>query len=150
MYDPKCITNGMVSGVVAGIIFAFYLILGGEAETLGSLIGIPFKLGAMLVYFIASIIGGVIFALVLGSLIRSWSLAIFLGLVFGIALWILGPMTFLPSLNKGAPLLANWSKAGLEANSYSLIGHLLFGLVLGLSYCFLKKGKLHKLKKLEI
>ncbi|KTD29889.1 MULTISPECIES: hypothetical protein [Legionella] len=147
MYDKKGISNGIVAGVVAGIVFAFFLILGGMTETLGSLIGWPTKLGGLIVHFIVSIIAGIAFALILGWLIHSWWSAAFLGLLFGVAMWIAGPMTLLPSIAAGAPLFSKWNFAGIQANIPPLIGHLVYGLVLGLGYCFLKKGKLHKLKK---
>ncbi len=147
MLETKCISNGIVAGAVAGIVVAFFIILGGMAEPLGSLIGIPNKLGGLIAHFIISILVGVIFALILGWLVRSWWSAIFLGLLFGIVTWIAGPLTFLPSLAAGVPLFSQWNPAGINANVSPLIGHLIFGLALGLSYCFLKKGKLHRLKK---
>ncbi|CDZ77481.1 hypothetical protein BN59_01764 [Legionella massiliensis] len=147
MCDSKCISNGIVAGVVAGIIFAFFLLLGGMTEVIGGIIGMPSKIAGMFVHFIVSIVAGVVFATALGWLVRSWVSAILVGLLFGIAMWIIGPMTLLPSLSAGEPLFAKWNSAGLHANIHPLIGHLIYGLVLGLAYCFLKKGKLHKLKK---
>ena len=147
MCDGKCLSNGIVAGAVAGIVFAFFLILSGMSTRLGSLIHTSTEPGGLLVHFIISIITGVIFAFILGWLIHSWWSSIFLGLLFGIAIWIIGPLTLLPSLTAGAPLFSQWSYSGIQANSYLLIGQLVYGLALGLSYCFLKKGKLHKLKK---
>lgn len=146
MCDRKCFTNGVLSGVVAGIVFAFFLLLGGMSETLGGIIGMPSKLGGMMVHFIISIIAGLVFAFVFGWLIHSWFTAIFWGLLFGIGMWIIGPMTLLPTLSAGDTLFVKWNLAGLQSNIQPLIGHLVYGLVLGLVYCFLKKGKLHKLK----
>ncbi|KTD38644.1 hypothetical protein Lnau_0454 [Legionella nautarum] len=144
MCEAKCISNGIVAGVVAGVVCAFFLIL------MDTLIHLPTKMGGLMIHFIVSIIAGVIFALILGWLIHSWWAASFLGLLFGILLWIAGPMTLLPSLTAGAPLFSQWNYAGIQANIPLLISYLLYGLVLGLSYCFLKKGKLHKLKKPKI
>lgn len=147
MCDSKCISNGIVAGVVAGIVFAFFILLGGMSERLGILIGMPTILGGMLVHFIVSILAGVAFAFILGWLIHSWRSAIVLGLLFGIGMWIAGPMTILPSLTSGASLFSNWNLPSIQANIPPLIGHLVYGFVLGLSYFFLKTGKLHKLKK---
>lgn len=147
MCDVKCISNGIVAGVIAGIVFAFILLLGGMTEAIGSIIGMPSKITGMFIHFIASIVAGVVFAAALGWLVRSWGSAIVIGLLFGIVIWILGPMTLLPTLSGGEPLFAKWSSAGFHANIHPLIGHLAYGLILGLAYCFLKKGKLHKLKK---
>ncbi|KTC87579.1 MULTISPECIES: hypothetical protein [Legionella] len=144
MCDSRCISNGIVAGVVAGIVFTFFLIL------MDNLTHLPTKIGGLMIHFIVSIIAGVIFAFILGWLIHSWWSASFLGLLFGSLLWIAGPMTLLPSLTTGTALFSQWNFAGIQANTPLLIGHLIYGLVLGLSYYFLKKGKLHKLKKPRI
>lgn len=141
MSEAKCISNGIVAGVVAGIVSTFFLIL------VSNLTQLPTTIGVLMIHFIVSLIAGVIFALILGWLIHSWWAASFLGLLFGILFWIAGPMTLLPSLTAGLPLFSQWNFVGIQANTPLLIGHLLYGLVLGLSYYFLKKGKLHKLKK---
>ena len=150
MFDKKCISNGIVSGVIAGIVLAFFIILGDMIETLGNLIHLPTKLGGMFVHFILSIIAGLIFALLLGKLVRSWWSATIIGLLFGLAVWLIVPMTlFSASLTKGS-FFSKWNLAGIEENLPILIGLIVYGLALGLSYCFLKKGKLHKLKKPKI
>jgi hypothetical protein len=144
--DSKWVTNGIVSGLVAGIILALYLILTGMTEPFGNYIDLPTKLGGMIVHFIGSIIIGLIFAFVLSWLIISWESAIFFGLLYGLVIWVIGPLT-LGALATGESLFSKWHQTSVQANLPLLLGLLLYGLVLGLVYCFLKKGKLHELKK---
>ena len=53
------------------------------------------------------------------------------GIVYGMVWWILGPLTLMPSL-LGLPL--QWSLAAVSASFPSLIGHLLYGVFLALTY----------------
>ena len=55
------------------------------------------------------------------------------GLGYGAAWWVLGPLTFMPWI-MGMDLAANWTAADVRASLPSLMGHLVFGLVLGIVY----------------
>lgn len=147
MIDDKWVSNGIVAGIVAGIFFAFFVILDNISKNLGALIGMPTRLEGLFILLIVTLIAGIVFSFIFGSLIHTWTAAISWGLFFGLVMWILGPMTLLPTLANGKPLFSQWSHEGLHENFSILIGHLIYGLVLGLSYCFLKKGKLHQLRK---
>lgn len=142
-------SQGVVAGLFAGIIFSFFLIIGGIGVPLGNIIGMPTELGTIIVHLMINVLAGLIFVMVFNRFIHSWAIAGALGFLFGLALWAIGSMTFLPSLSAGEPLFSKWNEIGLQANRYLLMGHMVYGLSLGLSYCFLKKGKLHKLKKLD-
>src|ERR1700733_12612249 len=99
MFTTRNIGHGIIAGVVAGIFFAFFLLMGGMIETLGAIINMPTILGGLIVHGVVSIVSGIVFALILGSLINSWIAAIVWGLLFGIAMWIGGPLTLLPYLS---------------------------------------------------
>ncbi|WP_019216749.1 hypothetical protein [Legionella tunisiensis] len=107
-------------------------------EDLGNIIGIPTRLGGFFVHLCISLLAGIAFVLLLGSLINSWLSAVMWGLLFSIGMWILGPMTLQPHLSTGIPLLAQWSFAGFENNKLSLVGHLIYGVILGPIYYVLK------------
>ncbi|KTD22277.1 Uncharacterised protein [Legionella lansingensis] len=139
MCTAKCILNGIIAGIVAGIVFAIFLFMGGMTETLGAMIGMPTKLGGLIVHVAVSIIAGIVFALILGWLIHSWIAAIIWGLLFGVAMWIVGPMTLLPYMAAGIPLFSKWTMAGIQANIPPLVGHLIYGLVLGVVFYALNK-----------
>ncbi|WP_232220379.1 hypothetical protein [Legionella tunisiensis] len=78
------------------VLCLLFLVMGGMLETLGSMINMPTKAGGFLVHAIMSIGSGVVFALILDWLLQSWSLAVILGLLFGFAMWVAGPMTNSP------------------------------------------------------
>ncbi len=147
MCTGKCMSQGIIAGLFAGIIFSFFLILGGMTASVGNIIGMPNELGAMIIHLIISMLAGLVFVLLFNRLIHSWTLACLLGILFGLGMWIIGPMTLLPTLSAGDVLFSHWNQVGFQASKHLLIGHLVYGLALGLAYYFLKKGKLHKLKK---
>ena len=138
MSNPRSISNGILAGLVAGLFFAFFLLMSGMTEDLGSIIGMPTRLGGFFVHLCISLIAGVTFVFLLGHLINSWLSATIWGSVFGICMWVLGPMTFQPYLSTDIPLLAQWCFAGFENNKLSLVGDLIYGLVLGPIYYVLK------------
>ncbi|BCA96289.1 hypothetical protein TUM19329_26500 [Legionella antarctica] len=134
MFSARNIRHGVVAGVIAGIVFTCFLVLSGMLETLGDIIDMPSKMGGLVVHAVMSIGGGIAFAIILGWLIKSWFSAFFFGLLFGLGMWIAGPMTLLPFLSSGVPLFINWSIEGIKQNIPPLIGHLVYGLVLGVVY----------------
>ncbi|OCH99227.1 hypothetical protein A8135_08255 [Legionella jamestowniensis] len=139
MCTTRCILHGIIAGIVAGVVFAIFLFMGGMIETLGAVINMPTKMGGLLVHAAVSIIAGIAFALILGWLIHSWLAAIIWGLLFGLVMWIVGPMTLLPYLTAGTPLFSKWTFVDIKANVPPLVGHLIYGFVLGIVFYALKR-----------
>ena len=84
-----------------------------------------------------SVIIGVGFAMVLGRFVSGIRSGVGLGLAYGGAWWILGPLTLMP-LFMGMGFGVNWNAAAAVAMLPSLVGHLMFGGVLGLVYTWLR------------
>ncbi|KTD09198.1 hypothetical protein Lgra_2433 [Legionella gratiana] len=139
MRNISWIWQGAVAGIIAGIVFTFFLVHAGMLTTLGNIINLPNTEGGLLVHAVVSIGSGIAFALVLGWLINSWTSAVVLGVLFGFALWVGGPMTILPALSSGVSLFAKWTIEGIKQNVPALVGHIVFGVVLGISYFMLKQ-----------
>ncbi|WP_454784289.1 hypothetical protein [Legionella sp. WA2024007413] len=139
MKNFNWIWQGAIAGIIAGIVFAFFLAHAGMIETLGMIINMPTIAGGLVVHAVVSIGSGIAFALILGWLINSWIIAVVLGLLFGVAMWVGGPMTLLPVLSSGTPLFAKWTIEGIKHNIPALVGHIVYGVVLGISYFILKR-----------
>jgi len=139
MCTVKCFWHGAVAGIIAGIVFAIFLYMGGMLEMLGGMVNMPTKAGGILVHAVVSIISGIVFAFIFGWWITSWLWAIVLGLVFGIGMWIAGPMTLLPYFAADEPLFSKWNLAAVQQNIPPLVGHIIYGFVLGIAYYALKK-----------
>ena len=59
------------------------------------------------------------------------------GLAYGFSWWILGPLTLMPFLT-GMGLGVNWNVTAAGQALPSLVGHLIFGGVLGVTYHWLQ------------
>ena len=60
------------------------------------------------------------------------------GLAYGLAWWVLGTLTLMPFF-LGMGLRVNWNVAAIEQAMPSLVGHLIFGGILGVTYKWLRE-----------
>lgn len=122
---------GALAGIVGGIVFGMMMtmMMPPMMGMIGSLIGAP-QLGWP-VHLVFSAIVGAGFGLLLGRRATDWGLAAGLGLGYGFLWWILGPLLIMPTWMGMGPMLV---KAFDTPNLMSLVGHLVFGLVMGLAY----------------
>ncbi|MCH7563612.1 MAG: hypothetical protein IH968_07295 [Gemmatimonadetes bacterium] len=100
------VAGGLVSGAMMGIM------------------GVGF-----VVHMVNSAIIGAGFAIVLGRFVSGALSGLGAGLVYGGAWWILGPLTLMP-MGFGV----NWNAAAAAVMVPSLVGHLMYGSILGLVY----------------
>ena len=102
---------------------------------IGSMVGSPSAWVGFLVHLmISATIGGSFAVLLNASGLRG---GVASGLVYGVTWWILGPLTLMP-LFMGMGLGVNWNVAAMTAAMPSLVGHLIFGAVLGVTYRWLE------------
>ncbi len=90
------------------------------------------------VHMVSSAIIGAGFAIVLGRFVSGTASGLGAGLAYGGAWWILGPLTLMPLL-MGMGLGVNWNAAAAAAMLPSLVGHLMYGSILGLVYTWLHR-----------
>jgi hypothetical protein len=125
----RALVAGGLAGTLAGIVFQWvssgnYLLLAGNKE-LGS------RNVTVALHFSVAFIIGATFGVLFQRDVRGYGSSMAWGLGYGIFWWFLGPLTLLP-LIAGSPL--DWS-AEQGANLFgSLIGHILYGLMLGATY----------------
>ncbi len=89
------------------------------------------------VHMVNSAIIGAGFAIVLGRFVSGTRSGLWAGLAYGGAWWILGPLTLMP-LFMGMGFGVNWNAAAAVAMLPSLVGHLMYGSILGLVYTWLR------------
>jgi uncharacterized membrane protein YagU involved in acid resistance len=110
----------------------------GMLPMVGSLVGQPSAGVGFIVHIINSAIIGAGFALVLGSLASRIGSGLRWGLLYGGAWWLLGPLTLMP-LFMGMGLGVNWNLEAAAKMMPSLVGHLVFGAILGVTYGALER-----------
>ena len=127
---------GAYGGVAGGLIFGAMMGMMGMLPMIGSMVGQPTIAAGFVVHMVNSAIIGAGFAITLGRVVSGTPSGLGAGFVYGGAWWILGPLTFMP-LFMGMGFGVNWNAAAAVAMFPSLVGHLMFGSILGLVYNWL-------------
>ena len=128
---------GAYGGLAGGLIFGMMMGMMGMLPMIGSMIGQSTAAAGFAVHMANSVIIGAGFAIVLGRFVSGARSGVGLGFAYGGAWWILGPLTLMP-LFRGMGLGVNWNAAAAAAMLPSLVGHLMYGGVLGLVYTWLR------------
>ncbi len=128
---------GAYGGFAGGLIFGAMMGMMGMLPMIGSMVGQPTAGAGFVVHMVNSVIIGAGFAIVLGRFVNGTGSGVGLGLAYGGAWWIIGPLTLMP-LFMGMGFGVNWSASAAVAMLPSLVGHLMFGGVLGLVYAWLR------------
>ena len=90
--------------------------------------------------FNSAVIGG-IFGWLLGNRISGYGTGLLWGALYGIAWWILGGLILMPMFLGMSPLAPLMMEMMRPVAMGSLIGHILFGLVLGISFILLNRNR---------
>jgi hypothetical protein len=128
---------GAYGGIAGGLIFGAMMGMMGMLPMIGSMIGQPTAAAGFAVHMANSVIIGVGFAIVLGRFVLGTPSGVGVGLAYGGGWWILGPLTLMP-LFMGMGFGVNWNATAAVAMLPSLVGHLVYGGVLGLAYSWLR------------
>ncbi len=128
---------GAYGGFAGGLIFGAMMGFMGMLPMIGSMVGQPTAAAGFFVHMVNSVIIGAGFAIVLGRFVSGTRSGVGVGLAYGGAWWFLGPLTLMP-LFMGMGFGVNWNAAAATAMLPSLVGHLMYGGVLGLVYTWLR------------
>jgi uncharacterized membrane protein YagU involved in acid resistance len=133
---PRALIVGALAGVVGGWAFGkwmeqinFFLIIAGLVNSTSREVGIA-------LHFAIAIVIGMSFGLLFQRDIRGYGSSMGWGMAYGLFWWFLGPLTLLPIL-QGHPI--DWSYTRGSALFGSLVGHIVYGLILGLIYAALDR-----------
>ena len=129
------IKHGIAGGLIGGVLFGFMLL--DMLPMIGQMVGLPHALSGYFVHLGISASIGASFAVLFGSRIRGIGTGVRDGLIYGAVWWFLGPLTLMP-LFSGMGLGVNWNVGAAVAMIGGLVGHLLFGAILGAVYAWLR------------
>ncbi len=123
-------TAGLIGGLTGGLLFGVVFSIIGVLPLIASTVNSSSAFVGWVMHLIVSMVIGVIFAFVFGRRINSYGEATSFGLFYGVILWILGALVLLPLIG------LNVSFSGLLStlSLVSLVGYLVYGLVLGLVF----------------
>ena len=133
---PRALAVGGVAGVVGGWAFGkwmaqvdFFPLIAGLVDSNSVMVG-------MTLHFAIAVVIGASFGLLFQRDVRGLGSCLGWGLAYGIFWWFLGPLTLLPILQGSQP---DWSYEQGGALFGSLVGHVIYGLLLGLVYAALDR-----------
>lgn len=120
---------GIVGGLAGGVVFGALMHALGVIGMLGRLIGAEGVVGGWAVHVVASAAIGVGYAVIAGAFRPGYVASTVAGAAYGVVWWVLGPLLLLPLL-LGMPAFPEIGQQQVN----TLIGHVLYGLVLGFAY----------------
>ena len=130
------VVAGAIAGLAGGVLFGVMMAMMGFLPMVGMLVGSENAIVGFIVHMAISTFLGGIFGLVVGRL-SSYSLgtAIVAGAIYGALWWVLGALVLMPLFLGMTQMIfvigsAQWM---------SLIGHLVYGVVAGLVFLYLRQ-----------
>ncbi|MBI2087746.1 MAG: hypothetical protein HYT78_03270 [Deltaproteobacteria bacterium] len=122
---------GGVAGLVGGLAFGAWMERVGIFPLIAGLVRSESADVGRTLHFIISVVIGASYGVLFRGDIQGIGSSIAWGLAYGFTWWVLGPLTIMPLwLGLGV----QWSLAAGQAAFPSLVGHLIYGTLLGLVY----------------
>ena len=115
-----------MGGLVAGMVFGMMMQMMGAILMIAKMVGSDSLVVGWLVHVAISAALGFGFGLVVGTRLKTLPLSLGLGAGYGMVWWVLGALIAMPAA-LGMPLFTLNTMAWI-----SLMGHMVFGVVLGL------------------
>ncbi|MBT2510587.1 hypothetical protein J7I98_33030 [Streptomyces sp. ISL-98] len=131
---PVYAAYGAVAGVVGGIGFGIWMSVSrpmmdtAMITMVAGLLGSTNAFAGWLIHLGIAVFAGITFGAVLGQFAQKMAPAVVLGLAYGAVWWFVGALWIMPA-NMGMPVF-EWN----DVTSSSLGGHLVFGLLAGLTF----------------
>lgn len=126
--DPQRIGRGVVAGLIGGVAFGALMHMTGMLDLVAGLVGQTGAGVGWVVHLVISAVVGALYGVTFGQRLHGWGGGTGFGLLYGLIWWVLGPLLLMP-LAMGMPVF----QVG-EVQVQSLMGHVIFGLVTGLSF----------------
>jgi len=132
----RAMMAGGLAGLLAGFIFDRWMSAGDYFPLLAGVNELPSRAVSLGLQFGIAVLMGVIFGILFQRDVRGYGSCMGWGVGYAILWWFLGPLTMLPLVMR-TPL--DWSADNGSAVFGSLVGHILYGLILGVTYATLDK-----------
>ncbi|MGJ9407442.1 hypothetical protein ACHABQ_14105 [Nesterenkonia aurantiaca] len=120
------IAAGVIGGVVGGLVFGVLMAMMGMLPMIASMVGSTSGAVGFGLHLVISILLGLGLTIPLGGALSSYGRGAIVGLLYGGLWWVLGALLIMP-LMMGMPVFVVNATA-----LWSLMGHLVYGLILGL------------------
>ena len=122
---------GLIGGLAGGLVFGLMMSMLGMMPLIAKLVGSDSVAVGWAVHIVISLIIGFSYAWWFGRKTVSCGSGTGFGLLHGVIWWVLGPLLVMPVLMGMGPQFANMFAT---MNMLSLMGHLVYGVITGLTY----------------
>jgi uncharacterized membrane protein YagU involved in acid resistance len=133
---PRALIVGGLAGIVGGWAFGKWMAQVDFFPLIAGLVASNSVMVGMTLHFVIAVVIGASFGMLFQRDVRGFGSCLGWGLAYGIFWWFLGPLTLLPILRGSPP---DWSYEQGGALFGSLVGHVIYGLLLGLVYAALDR-----------
>jgi len=134
----RAIVAGGLAGTIGGLIFSRWVASGDYFPLLAGYGELHVARGTIIVlHFGVALLIGVTFGMLFQRDVRGYGSCMGWGLAYGIFWWFLGQLTLLPL---AAHKAIDWSADQGAAVFGSLVGHILYGLILGVAYATIDRS----------
>jgi uncharacterized membrane protein YagU involved in acid resistance len=134
-FDSRVLWTGALAGLIGGIPFGFMMWMMGMMPMIGMLVRVESTFVGILVHAAISAITGAIYGFFAVRLPLTWRNAILGGLLYGVIWWVLGALILMPALLGMFEMIFVIG----QMQWMSLLGHIIFGVVLALSFMWLNR-----------
>ena len=135
--NKDTVVSGIAGGLAGGVVFGILMGAMGMLPMVAKLVGSSSPIVGFIVHLGISAVIGAGYGLLVANRLPTLGASLSGGLGYGILWWILGPLTLMP-LFMGMGLGVNWNLEAARQMAPSLVGHILFGLVLAAMYLQVK------------
>jgi hypothetical protein len=133
----RAIVAGGFAGIVGGAIFSSWVASGDYFPLLAGYGALPLtRSSIILLHFGVAVLIGISFGFLFQRDVRGYGSCMGWGLCYGILWWFLAHLTLFPWIARGK---FNWSPDYAASVFGSLVGHILYGLILGIAYATFDK-----------
>ena len=127
----RALVGGGLAGIVGGWAFGKWMEQVNFFPLIAGLVRSDSREVGVTLHFLVALVIGASFGLLFQRDVRGYGSSLGWGLAYGLFWWFLGPLTLLPLL-QGLPV--DWSAARATALFGSLVGHAIYGLLVGIIY----------------
>lgn len=128
---PRALVSGGLAGILGGWAFGKWMEQTNFFLHVAAIVNSNSRSVGVALHFTIAIVIGISFGLLFQREIRGAGSSMGWGVAYGLLWWFIGPLTLLPLLVHRVP---DWSRESGAALFGSLVGHIVYGLLLGVAY----------------
>jgi uncharacterized membrane protein YagU involved in acid resistance len=133
---PRALVVGGLAGIVGGWAFGEWMEQTGLFPLIANLVNLESPVVGLTLHFAIAVVIGASFGVLFQRDVRGYGSSLGWGMAYGMFWWFLGALTLFPLLRGDT---VDWSYAQAGDLFGSLVGHVIYGLLLGLIYAALDR-----------